>query len=519
MHHTRAFTLLLVLLTLGANAVPPPQGRGSGAPGAAAKPRVVITTDPELDDSNSLIRFLLYSTDFRVEGLIYASSGFHWKGDGKRTKWFVPGREYTRFGLKDICPCTSWRWAEGERFIDNAVEAYETAYPNLKVHSSDFPTPAELKSKIRIGNVEFDGDITRDSPGSDLIKSLLLDDEDGPLYLSAWGGHSTIARALKSIKDQYERTPRWAAIREKVNGKVRLLPSGDQDDTYATYIKPNWPEIAFPRGAGGSARLGFGAQNGAPPEDALYLGAEWTKANISSRGPLGALYRVWGDGKQMVKGDIFDHFGFSGLTAEELKAMGYIVWTPVQERGSFISEGDTPTFLNLIDNGLRAIEDDSYGGWGGRRRSVDPVLPGAPGSAAQRNSTGPAQPDFFPAMQLGFAARLKWSVTPTFAGANHEPMVRINGPLSVSARPGGTVRMEGATADPDGNAVSVRWWQYRSAGTYPGEVNISEPASLAIVVRVPADAVSGQTIHLILEGTDNGTPALTRYQRVIVTVR
>jgi len=47
------------------------------------KPQIIITADPELDDNNSLIRFLLYSTDFRVEGLIYASSQFHWKGDGR----------------------------------------------------------------------------------------------------------------------------------------------------------------------------------------------------------------------------------------------------------------------------------------------------------------------------------------------------------------------------------------------------------------------------------------------------
>lgn len=33
------------------------------------KPRIIITADPELDDNNSLIRFLLYSTDFRVKAL------------------------------------------------------------------------------------------------------------------------------------------------------------------------------------------------------------------------------------------------------------------------------------------------------------------------------------------------------------------------------------------------------------------------------------------------------------------
>jgi len=114
------------------------------------KPRIVITTDPELDDNNSLIRFLLYSSDVDIEGLIYASSGFHWKGDGKGTKWYVPGREYARFGL-DTCPCTSWRWAKDERYIDNAVDAYAKVYPNLKIHNPDYPSPDILKSKIRFG--------------------------------------------------------------------------------------------------------------------------------------------------------------------------------------------------------------------------------------------------------------------------------------------------------------------------------------------------------------------------------
>ena len=74
----------------------------------STKPRVVITADPELDDVNTLIRALLYSTDFRLEGLVYASSGVHWKGDGKGTTQYIPGREYTRMGLG---PLTSWRWA------------------------------------------------------------------------------------------------------------------------------------------------------------------------------------------------------------------------------------------------------------------------------------------------------------------------------------------------------------------------------------------------------------------------
>ena len=126
------------------------------------KPRVIITCDPELDDLNSLIRLVLYAPDMQLEGLIYASSQFHWKGDGKGTKWFVEGREYTRNGL-NYGPMESWRWDPEERFIDDVVDAYEACYPNLKVHD-DYPTPEYMRSIIRVGNVEFDGDISKDSP-------------------------------------------------------------------------------------------------------------------------------------------------------------------------------------------------------------------------------------------------------------------------------------------------------------------------------------------------------------------
>lgn len=496
------------------------------------KPRIVVTADPELDDLNSLIRFILYSTDMQIEGLVYASSQFHWKGDGKGTKLSVPGREYTRFGLQ-ICPCESWRWAEDERFIQEVVEAYEKVYPNLKVHNAEYPSPEELKSKIRFGNIEFDGDISKDSPGSDLIKSLILDDKPGKLFLTAWGGQSTIARALKSIQEEYEGTPDWETIRQKVYGKVVILPSGDQDDTYRDYIQPNWSEIDYRQFRGGP-RYSYGAQLGAAPGDSLYLTPAWLKENVSDRGPLGEMYRLWGDGKQMVEGDIFDYFGMAGYTNEELKDMGYVVWMPVQEKGSWLGEGDNPTFMNMLDNGLRAYEHGSYGGWGGRQvpenenlnifqvdtAAMDSTLEGmmsmmtSATSQARRENSGSA--NFFLAAQHDFSARLKWSVTPRFEDANHEPKVEINGPLNIQAKPGEEVRLAGSATDPDGDQVSLRWWQY-PAGTYPKAVPISNPVPAEAVISVPADIQPGQSIHIILEATDNGTPALTRYQRVIIS--
>ncbi len=128
-----------------------------------------------------------------------------------------------------------------------------------------------------------------------------------------------------------------------------------------------------------------------------------------------------------------------------------------------------------------------------------------------------AYPDFFPQAQRDFAARLKWSVTAKYSDANHEPVVKIEGPLNILASAGEKIRLNGTVSDPDGNAVSVRWWQFR-VGSYFNKVIISDPDSTKVNILIPNDAIGGQTIHLILEATDNGTPSLTRYQRIIITV-
>ena len=489
-----------------------------------ARPRIIITADPELDDNNSLIRFLLYSSDVQIEGLIYASSQFHWKGDGKGTKWFVPGREYARFGL-DKCPCESWRWSPDEKFIHDAVDAYEKVYPNLKVHNADYPRPEDLKSKIRYGNIEFDGDFSKDTPGSELIKSLILDDQPGKLFITAWGGQSTIARALKSIQDQYEYTTQWETIRAKIFRKVVLLPSGDQDDTYAKYIKPNWSGIEYRQFADGP-NYGYGAQLRAKPEDAPLLTPSWMKANVLARGPLGSLYRVWGDGKQMVKGDIMDYFGLTGYSDEQLRKMGYAVWMPVQPKNSWLGEGDNHTFMNMLKNGLRAFEDPTFGGWGGhgtQRQNFSFSMSDTSQQAmvnvlTSMNQSQSTYPNFFPVAQNDFAGRMKWSVSSKYADANHEPMVNIEGPLDVFASAGETIRLNGSMSDPDKNNLRIRWWQF-PAGTYPGRVTMTSATSAQCRVTIPKDAIAGQTIHIILEVTDDGTPALTRYRRAVITVR
>ena len=516
-----AFFVILLLL---------PQVMTAQSADENPRPRIIITADPELDDNNSLIRLLLNSNDLTIEGLIYASSQFHWKGDGKGTKWMVPGREYDRFGL-NLCPCESWRWADDERFIHDIVEAYAQVYPNLIIHDPSYPSPDYLESRIRYGNIEFDGDISKDSPGSELIESLIMDNKPGPLFITAWGGHSTIARALLSIQEKYEYTEEWNAIKSKISRKVVLLPSGDQDDMYTKYIRPNWPDIEYRQFQDGP-NYSYGAQVRASSENQLYLTPEWMKENITSQGPLGELYRVWGDGKQMVKDDKFDYFGLAGYTDEELKKMGYVVWMPVQEKGSWLGEGDNHTFMNMLGNGLRAYEDASYGGWGGRgvktRGTRNPFAAPADSSAQAmvEQITGMndsdinenAFPNFFPQAQNDFAVRMQWSVTGKFKNANHPPSVRIAGPLHVMASPGQRIRLNGEVSDPDGDDVTVRWWQFHT-GTYPHSIDIAWATSQQAEMIVPEDAQPGQTIHVVLEAMDDGEPALTRYRRLIITVR
>lgn len=498
-----------------------------------AKPRIIVTADPELDDLNSLIRFLLYSTDFKIEGLVYASSQFHWKGDGKGTKFMVPGREYTRYGL-NLCPCESYRWKKEERFIHEAVEAYEKVYSNLIVHNKNYPTPAYLKSKIRYGNIEFEGDFSKDTEGSDLIKNVLMDDQQGPVYVTAWGGQSTIARALKSIELQYSQKKEWPAIRKKISNKLVILPSGDQDGTYASYIKPHWPDVEYRQFRSGPS-YSYGAQLIPIKENAALLTADWMKTNISSRGPLGSLYRVWGDGKQMVKDDRFDYFGLQGYTNEQLRQMGYIVWMPVQPQGSWLGEGDTFTFMNFLDNGLMASNKSYPGGWAGKTMTpefvpaVDPfsndtskvkdlvITDSMMNATAAKKAAEADFPSFFPAAQQDFAARMLWSVASKFADANHAPQIKLLSNSVQQVVAGKKIFLKTTVNDPDGDQFTVKWWQFSRTKSEPALI-IENDHALQTSVQVPA-ATKEKEFYLVLEVRDHSKLPLTSYKVIKLVVQ
>jgi hypothetical protein len=160
--------------------------------------RTIVTTDPELDDLNSLIRMLLYSNEIRIEGLVYASGQHHYAGDPEAG---IP----------------AYRWKAGQSHIEDALDAYDRVDRNLRRHDGDFPTADQLRAKYRVGNISVLNDISESTPGSKLIADVLLDNKPGPVYLQAWGGLSTIARGLLDIEERYKGTRRWDAIYEKVS--------------------------------------------------------------------------------------------------------------------------------------------------------------------------------------------------------------------------------------------------------------------------------------------------------------
>jgi len=108
-------------------------------------------------------------------------------------------------------------------------------------------------------------------------------------------------------------------------------------------------------------------------------------------------------------------------------------------------------------------------------------------------------------------------------GANHPPRAVLNGDkglgvTEVKVRPGEAVKLTAAgSSDPDGDRLSFRWFVYPEAGTYGRDVPLSDPTAGTTALTVPADA-SGKTVHVVLEVTDGGEPALTRYRRAVIRV-
>ncbi|WP_228377237.1 hypothetical protein [Pectobacterium parmentieri] len=133
------------------------------------------------------------------------------------------------------------------------------------------------------------------------------------------------------------------------------------------------------------------------------------------------------------------------------------------------------------------------------------------------------------AYQNDFAARMDWTLTGDVKKTNHNPHLVLNGKpgteiVSWQVKAGESVTLSAhGSGDVDGHAVTYRWWQYKeptatAMGVHFGPgITLSQPEGgktsfIAPAVKVPTP------FHIILEGTDSGSPALTSYRRAIVTV-
>ena len=524
------------------------------------KVRTIITQDAEIDDQNSLRHFLLVCNQVEVQGIVQTSSIFHWQGvAGTKT---LKVEERDNFGLDPEARFDRpWRWP-GTDWMEQEINDYEKVYPNLVRQAEGYPTPDYLRSIIKVGNIGYMGEMEHSTEGSNLIKERLLDVDPRKLYLQVWGGTNTIARALKDIEEEYRGTPDWENLHDRIEQKVVITACGEQDTTYRGYIAEEWPGIQFVKCLQmGSYAYPWRRMPAGPSFDSLtHL---YMKSMIlCNHCDLIDGYATWMDGK------IYEGEGPAGQFGqpEILKYwFGHKFGLPDYEPYDFLSEGDSPTYFCLMDWGFRTLENFAWGGISGRYVKTDEhnskgeplnyytvttedyTSPG--GTVTNTESMWRYVVD----LQNDFAARAKWCVTPEYKDAEHAPVLQVR-EKDITAGAGEEVWLQAAAYVPDapgsdhGSAAEITWRIYREAGQCErldetvlkvlpamedaerkensdtskvaqdtGTDNLVDGCSLALL-RVPADAKSGDTIHVIAQAMERGPLGLTHYAHVIVTV-
>jgi hypothetical protein len=351
-----------------------------------------------------------------------------------------------------------------------------------------------------------------DSSGSEFLIEVADRNDSRPLWVTAWGGPNVLAQALWKV-----RATRSAEDLARFVSKLRVYTISDQDNS-GPWIRKTFPDlfyIASPGMHDGGA-YHFATWSGISGDKfhGRFTGADfslvdnpWLDENIrNNHGPLGAQH-------------------------------------PHTE---YLMEGDTPSFLGLVNNGLNTPGKPNWGGWGGRYEfytprtqkwfqepetrplwtdAVDEVL-GVDGNWHTSNHATIWR--WRSAYQNDFAARMDWTIK-SYREANHPPVVKLGHPAALSAKPGERIELSAeGTTDPDGDALSYEWFYYNEAGTFPlSSARSGQPLTIEnfdqpkASFTVPTGRVMppglGQ-MHVVLAVTDHGTPRLTRYQRVIVTV-
>jgi hypothetical protein len=453
------------LVSLMAMLVVPSIAQGT-SPSPQERPRLVVLTDissltageAEPDDGQSLIRLMLYTNEFDIEGLVATSN----MGHGQRVR-------------PDL--------------IRRVVDAYEKARPNLLLHDARYPSAEGLRDGIKAGQpvaglrVPFGESVGdgRDTEASRWIIQVVDKPDPRAVWVIIWGGSADLAQALWKVRAT--RSPDELA---RFLAKLRVHSIGDQDST-GPWIRDEFPGLSTIT----QRRAYRGMYRGG---DTGLASSAWVKSNIHGHGPLGDLYPDYRGG------DIW-----SGTLGEV--------------RG--IKEGDTPSFLSLVPNGLGDPRRAWLGSWGGRFEGEGGRLTDvADTDLGTSNDPDPRMSSVYrwrPAFQADFAARLDWCVTP-YGEANHPPIVRIAGDREREVKAGDVVSLDaGGTTDPDGDGLVFEWSIYPAKAHDAVPIAIQGRASKAARLRVP-EVSERRMIPILLTVWDDGSPGLVRYGRVLITV-
>lgn len=496
--------------------------------------RVIVTTDMEVDDMNSMIHLALYLNLLDVEAVIYTASQYHFQGDGTHTlgevtpHWRTKGRrsyEWTCVPHEPDPEAGSLRsyrpfpehWCE-----DLWQNEYAEAWPLLNANAAaagepPFPSPEQMLERTLVGNVAFEGDVREETPGSKRITEAILDDDPRTLWLLSWGGMNTIVRALMSIAERYRDTPEWHVVQQRIYNKVRVMGVADgvgQDNSWLDHGADLFPDLTFwcvPYMYGGyiDAKM---AQ-----EDSIELfRAPWPEQNLTrGNGPLMARYMLYGDGKVYANEPERFQFGKHARLDWGLEGVPAMQF----DRGDFMAEGDSMTHIPLLPFGLRGADDRGFDTLLGRMFIDGYPDGGAPigFSALGKVIEGNPNP-YLRAYQEDFAARAPWCAHGPKTCSHPARVTDVTDDRT--AAPGEAVKLTATVDDPDGRGFDARWDVALAPTIYSGTQDLGTWSGhgLDATFTVPVDTHPGDRFVLTLTIRTRAERPTTRYAQLALTV-
>ncbi|NJK95960.1 MAG: DUF1593 domain-containing protein [Bacteroidales bacterium] len=447
------------------------------------------------DDGNSLIRFLYYAPWFDTEAIIVTNQ--------------LPDFKHTDTG--------PWDKAMG------ILNAYKEDLPQLRKHDSLFPNYEELLSKTKQGrgalpiiwltnDLKFSGQIgsryveskwdsinfhdwigeglnpngeSKDSEGSEFLQQVFDKDDDRPIYVQAWGGPITLVQALYRYKQR-----KGDEKLKRILSKLHIYGILFQDITFEYFI--DFDSVK------NKSCGGFGS---AIP---TYKG---------ERAELGQLLYDPGHFWQYCCSS--DSNWVRPIYAKEFKGHG-----AMSELFDDYGEGDTPSFLYLISAklGLNDPLDPTQGSWGNRFSQMEKPFPKGYYHSCNHNASELTR--WNSEAKNSFQNRLLWSVKNP-EEVNREPVAVVNRDnsnkiITLYVTPGKSITLDATkSSDTDRDGLTFKWFRYDEADNYDGSFGLTEPANAIQKLVVPSD-LNDKNIHLVLQVSDNGTPGLAVYRRVII---